>query len=775
MEFVAITQPTSSWLLSNTGIMKGIHSALTKADLTGLKRAEFSCGPLRMAGSADGRLLAVWNRDYLSGIGTEQWGIFKLEPPHGLLGEISISEEVLQRILYVTNQRLQALMIEGDFIHRTWQNGCHTCLAGRGNEARQYSVAYFEGGPGYANLTSKAIFVIGPGHDFDELQVAITSELRDFAPLVAEAGQIIDAQRRRPLLEVPILQDLRNSLSQESTSLVSSSYVNVSTNSRLGMPIGSYETMHWDAAGWLNSGRLSDAQKRVLNSGALRRHPIRIVGPAGSGKTLLMQLLALSYLDTARASGQPIRMLYIVHNAAMAQSVVDRLRVLGADEYLTGNSQCLIVTTLSEYGRSIVGLSETMVIDKDAQKTKIFQFEQVREALRATLDESERVIPTSSLLTQVHSNDELFDLFAILVMAEISTAIKGRGLTDDPMRYIGADTPLSRLHKILGPKERRVVFDTFRKYHEVVFEGFEMLDTDDVALSLAGRLRTPVWQLKRKTEGFDFVFVDEAQLFNENERRVFSFLTKGTTSHVPIALALDEAQEPFGFSAPGLATLGIADALDEQLPSNHRSTKEIVDLAFFVIQRTTDLFSNEFPDFTNIGVHNYGSKQLAATPPIIVPCHEDSPSFGKFLVRQVQRLRAKNVRQIAVICHAEGYWTEVTEEFKASELPLHIITQRGEKLNPDQPLVIISRPAFIGGQEFDAAILVGLERGIMPPRVSDNPALTAALEQQVLREVYLAVTRARDRVVVALNRGALPNGIIEEAKMAGLITEGQIV
>ena len=183
--------------------------------------------------------------------------------------------------------------------------------------------------------------MIGPEHDFDQLQGAVKSELRNFAPLVAEAGRIIDVQRRRPLLEVPILESLRDSLSQDSSAIGVPSCVNVSTEYNALHKFGAYETMHWDAAGWLESGRLNDAQRKVLNSGALRRHPIRIVGPAGSGKTLLMQLLALRYLDAARTSEKKIRLLYVVHNAAMVQSVIDRLRVLGADEYLTGSEQSL--------------------------------------------------------------------------------------------------------------------------------------------------------------------------------------------------------------------------------------------------------------------------------------------------------------------------------------------------------------------------------------------------------------------------------------------------
>jgi UvrD/REP helicase N-terminal domain len=775
MQYVAVTQDTCAWLLGHANVMNALQGVLFHVDLSDLRAAEYSAGPLRIAGSSDGRLLAIWNKEYVSGTGSEAWGVFRLTQPFGLASEPTISRQVLERILYVLNQRLQSLVIESEFIHRTWPNGSHTCLAGRGTEARQFSIAYFEGGPGYATLNAKAMIVIGPEHDFDRLQSGISAEMHNLAPIVGLANEIIDQGRRRPLLEATTLQALSEAVSPtrfETRHLVD---VNIPTEYRSTKDgAAAYSALYWDYNRWIESGTLNEAQRRVLESDALMHHPVRVIGPAGSGKTLLMQLLAMRYLNQAQEQGRDIQVLYIVHNLAMAQTVSDRFRALGAEEFLTNKHQTIVISTLSEYGRKLISLPETTLIDKDAYKTKAFQLEQVKIALRAAIDGKAEIVSRSALLRQVRDSDVLFDIFALLAMAEISTVIKGRGLVDDEKRYTDAEAPLSRLHRILNPKERSVVFDCFRGYNRVIFEEYEMLDSDDMALTLSGRLRTPLWSLKRRTEGFDFVFVDEAQLFNENERRLFPYLTKGTTRHIPIALALDEAQEPFGFSTAGLATLGITDIENENLPSIHRSTREIVDLAFYVIQQTTDLFGADFPDFTNAGSGMVPSTHPLAAPPVIVTCNEEANSYTRFLLRLVQRLRAKNIRQIAIICHHESYWTDLVRGLEASRLPYHIIAQRGEKINPDQPLVILSRPALIGGQEFDAVVLVGLEQGLVPPRVADNPALAAALEQQVLREIYLALTRARYRVIATLNRGAGPNAILTEAVRRSLIAHGLI-
>jgi superfamily I DNA/RNA helicase len=770
IQYFAITQETCSWLLARPKILAALHDELTAGEFDSLRKSDFSTGPFRLASDSNGTLIAAWNRDYLGGTGHEAWGILKLAGGMGLLDGPAISQQVLERSIYVFNQRLQGLIVDSEFIHRMWSNGSQTCLAGRGTEARQKSICYFEGTPGSNGLHARAIVSVGPSASFDELQAEIVGQMPKLAQLAAASDSLLDTKRKASP-DSGTFGKLRLSLTGPQQEELKFDKVKLNTISydEKGK-ISPYETIHWTYDQWISSKNLNEAQYRILYSDVLSRHPVRVVGPAGSGKTLLMQMLAIRHIRSALDAGKKVRILYIVHNAPMAITVSDRLRTLWSDYNSEDFEEYIKVVTLSEYGRQVTGLTEEMIIDKNAHETKLFQLKEVQKALRNTLDTNSEKVGKSVLLSQVRDNDGLFSVFSELVMVEISNAIKGRGLFDDEKRYVNSDTPFSRLHGILTTEERSIIYETFRKYHISVFEQFEVLDSDDIAISLLGRLRTPLWELKRKREGFDFIFVDEAQLFNENERRIFSFLSNGLTAHVPIALALDEAQDAFAFSSAGLATLGIAGVENENLPSNHRSTKEIVDLSFYIIQQTTDLFSADFPDFEKIEQGMVPSDHALANSPTIVRCSEDQKNFGKFIVKQVQKHRSDNLRQVAVICHAESYWSEILQALNQSQLPIHIVQQRGEKITPDQPLVILSRPSFVGGQEFDAVLSVGLEQGVVPPRIVDNPTLAAAVEQQVLREMYLSITRARYRYVVLLNRGTISNSIIASAQANSLIS-----
>jgi superfamily I DNA/RNA helicase len=452
----------------------------------------------------------------------------------------------------------------------------------------------------------------------------------------------------------------------------------------------------------------------------------------------------------------------------MQQKVWVRFITLGAGSFLEhGCDQTLDVQTLFEYSRLVLEVGGATVFDPDAQESKNFQIEVVSNCLRQGLKTNSNAVSRSTLLSEVAKNEELFLVFAGLTADEIGMAIKGHDLGNDRKTYVGSERRLSRLHGILNRDERDFMFDVYEEYRHQVFETFEIFDTDDLAVSLQSRLTTPLWAMQRRKLGYDYVFVDETQLFNENERRLFPLLTRGNTNHVPVVLALDEAQQTRAVSSAGLGLLGFEQLSHEALESVHRSTHSILQLAFFVIQRTTDLFGSDFPDFTG------------TTQPVIPDSHKlarlpelrraaQNGGLGAETVRQVNALRRDNIRQIGIVCHAERYWEEIRAAISKTELPFVLLNQRGERLDTARPLVVLGRPDTIGGQEFDAVLAIGLEQGVVPPRVA-NQALAMALEQQALREMYVSFTRARYRLILINSHRSAPTSIIADAAKRGYL------
>jgi hypothetical protein len=230
---------------------------------------------------------------------------------------------------------------------------------------------------------------------------------------------------------------------------------------------------------------------------------------------------------------------------------------------------------------------------------------------------------------------------------------------------------------------------------------------------------------------------------------------------------LDEAQQTRAVLSAGLGLLGFEQLSHESLESVHRSTHAVLQLAFFVIQRTTDLFGSDFPDFTG------------TTQPVIPDSHKlarlpelrkaaQNGALGAETVRQISALRRDNIRQIGVVCHAERYWEEIRTAISKAEIPFVVLNQRGERLDTERPLVVLGRPDTIGGQEFDAVLAVGLEQGVVPPRVA-NHALGMALEQQALREMYVSFTRARYRLILINSHRSAASSIIADAAKRGYL------
>ncbi len=761
-KFLALTQGTAEWLIGKTGLIDAIFDHLVApADaFSDLKEYEFVEGPIRIAVTPDNELGAVWNIDYMTGTGEEIWGFIKIDSDMGLRAEADIGHEVLERCLYVINQRLQGLRIDGSYIHRPHPNGVHTCLAGRGSRAWHFSIGFFERVVATQKNSANAVVCVGPSNDpgYKRITHAALREGKRLEELVMRANRLISPTRKKSIAEADVFPDLRAILAPFSVGAATHEYadVQVATSREAVETTDAYKTYGLTYDDWLRQGsQLTDVQRRILNANPLDRHPLRIVGPGGSGKTLLMQLLAVRTLRVAAEDNKVARVLYVVHNLAMRQKVEQRFAMLnGRSGVVDGEKRVLDVRTLLEYGKAELDLEISSVIDADAHESKVFQLDQISNAMETVYRSSEKEWSKSKLLKDVFRRAELQKILGKLIAIEISTAIKGHGLTDDKKKYIQSEVPLSRFHATLEQLEREFLFAVFEAYRDQVFGYYEVLDTDDVAISLLLRLRAPVWALQRKAMGYDYVFVDETQLFNENERRVLPLLTRGGTSHVPIALALDEAQELYGQRSAGLSTLGIKDIANESLASIHRSTKSIVSLAFHVIQRSTDLFGADFPDFTSIAEKMERDTHPLAQSPIFVYSSGKGVVFAKMVAGIVGKLRAENLRQIAVVC----------------QLPLQVLAQRGERIPPQQPLVVLSRPTHIGGQEFDAVVLVGLEQGIVPPRVQGNDALSAALEQQLLRELYLAITRARYRVIVSLSAGSSPTAVLQDAQKHGLIS-----
>jgi hypothetical protein len=762
-DYIAINASTANWLLSQASRKSSIGQFLTGlSELKGTQAGVVSLGALRISSPKNLSVIAIWNVDLLSGRGYEKWGFCKLTGEDSLLAEPQISEEVFERFLQVVDLRLSGLKLEDRMIHRHVEDDMHTCLSGRG-AARQFALGFSDKPVEIEGSKVANVFAVGPVVvPLGTVPASLKAERKKAGLFVSQLAEMLSALHTRPALDAPTLVSLR-SVFQPETQMVLEYQPGLPSFPVLPERTPANEPLtfeEWTAP----DSNLSKEQRAILESDLILKSPVRIVGPAGSGKTLLMQLLTIRRLRTCEAQGTPCRIAYVVHNAAMMQTVKERFLELGCEIFAVTEQrpQILEVVTLSEYSRKALEPEAVPVIDGDAYETKKFQIELVTSCLLSKLQSANVQQDLHPLLFQVLRSADTIPLFSELLVTEFGVAIKGHDLAYNKQGYVLAETSLSRLHSVLKPDERSIVFDIFSDYHRQLTDDLRALDADDLAITVLGKVSTPLWRLKRRTAGYDFIFVDEAQLFNENERRIFPLLTKDKSGHVPIALALDDAQAIHASYGAGLGALGFGDLSNTSLNRVFRSTPAILRLAFHIIQKSTDLFGPDFPDFTKTTTSLIADDHHSAKPPVLLTGGQ-AKSPGNFVLKIVNGLRSANLRQIAVVVFSDRYWNEVRSALCIPRLPFQELTTRGDKIDARKPTVVVTKPEFVGGQEFDAVVCVGLEEGVAPPSVGGNHTLAASFEQRILRELYVTITRARYRLVVANTINSNPSPLLRDS------------
>ena len=172
---------------------------------------------------------------------------------------------------------------------------------------------------------------------------------------------------------------------------------------------------------------------------------------------------------------------------------------------------------------------------------------------------------------------------------EIEIRIKGRGFRKGDLKLYAESPMRSFVGRGENLADRHFIFHVYQKYEEY-FENAGLLDRDDVVLSMAARLSTSLWDRQRRALGYDFVLVDETHLFNENERRVLPYLTRGATGYLPLVMTFDEAQSIGGRRSIDLDRVGIEHSERKTLKYVHRSSPDILALARDLVGRSPLVF-----------------------------------------------------------------------------------------------------------------------------------------------------------------------------------------
>jgi UvrD/REP helicase N-terminal domain/UvrD-like helicase C-terminal domain len=517
--------------------------------------------------------------------------------------------------------------------------------------------------------------------------------------------------------------------------------------------------------------------------------PHRIEGPAGTGKTLCLVLKAIAGLKRAEDTGSEHRALFITHSEATRRSVSDLVQTNDPGGYIDGDAhlklQSLKVSTLQQLCGELLqrDLSESEFLDRDAMESKQLQVWHVEDALKAALSEE---YPTYKKFLSAG-----FDAFlsttnttvlAEMFQHEISVVIKGRA-EESLENY----RKLPRLRYGLPTEnngDRNFIWQVYRRYQSQLLAAAQF-DTDDIVLTTIGQLDTPIWRRRRVKEGYDAIYIDETHLFNVNELSLFHYLPR-QVAQFPIAYSVDRTQaigdrgwseEAFDEVLSPAGQEGSVGARTE-VQKIFRCSPDIVDLAFSVTSSGATLFTN-FNDPLRLASSAFTSEEeRSASHPCMLSCPDDEAMIAEAFRRAEVMAQAMGASRcdVAIITFTDELLARASAFARDHNKPVEILKQRGDaelvRRAQQTRRFVVSTPDFVGGLEFSGVVLVGVDDGRVPPtRTTDSTDSRNFLSYSAHNRLYVAITRAKYRVMILVAKDRGPSSLLANATASGLLPE----
>ena len=534
---------------------------------------------------------------------------------------------------------------------------------------------------------------------------------------------------------------------------------------------------HRTYSSWLP--HLTDQQVAFLERNADVSTKVR--GPAGSGKTLLLELKALH--DTYAAPRlSPPRVLFVTHSWPMAEQVDAGLRSLHDQVAAIDNILVLPLLSIAQdllpaerQGRGFELLGDDNLSGKALQLNAIGRIlgDVVASSWLAFEDRcspgfAERVTAPAGSTERAALEWDLMHEFACVLSA--SGILPG---VNAARRYL----PLHRMPWMMPLSTDADKLFVLQVYGSLVAElrGRGLLTSDQLINDFLNYLETFAWNLRRAEAGFDLIYVDELHLFNEQERQTLNFLSRDPDVYPVMFMALDPRQSPAEVYFPGASSeisdggsgeadagLGAVEALE--LTVVHRFSPEILELVRHI--------NNAYPAFELGDDWSLDGDRLrtsaARTDELpTVAAHKDRRDECLAVARDAAaRLASRGPDERVAIVLLDTLAIERYTDLVIKGGAALVLRGRDdvEALQYSKRAVVVSPAEYVAGLQFASVIVAGL------PRWSQRRANLGHDRRRLLSLLYLAVSRATSSVSIHVNGedGGIPE-VLETAIASGIV------
>lgn len=216
-----------------------------------------------------------------------------------------------------------------------------------------------------------------------------------------------------------------------------------------------------------------------------------------------------------------------------------------------------------------------------------------------------------------------------------------------------------------------------------------------------------------------------------------------------------------------LNSLKVKDDLCTRYNTVFRSSPQIVDLAFSILTSGAELFLNfENPLDKIMFSFNISEEKKALIPEYIMYSSDNDMISSVF--DKVDELSSKlncSRDKVLIVCTDYELLRTLIKQGEMQKKPFEQLVRRGDFQTITSAerhnRYVVGFIDYIGGLEFEAVVIVGVDKGRVPQVTSTESRIYQNYEWH--NRMYVAITRAKYAVVIMGNKARTPSSLLQNA------------
>jgi hypothetical protein len=498
--------------------------------------------------------------------------------------------------------------------------------------------------------------------------------------------------------------------------------------------------------------RLTKEQKKFVDSELSQS--IRLVGPAGSGKTIALVVKALREVQMAQEKKQKLRVLFLTHAVSTANLVEDLVDTMDpSGQILIDRSEetTLEIATIFALANKhmhydLEGLEPLSLDGVEGRSLQIELLDSLIEDYIQTDWIASKSGCSPAFVRSIEANAESHEhkLFVWELMNEFACVLDADGIRSmrERKKHYLDDVRKSWMMLLATREEREVVLDLYGRFRTSLKE-MRTLGVDQMIADYLNWLDSNRWEALRETHGYDAIFVDELHLFNRQERMVFRHLIRDLNSMPVVIMAYDAKQSPrdtfFGITS---SSHGADYWRDAKLGKTEKF--ELIDIFRYSPQITAALacidkcfpgqnLDDDWPQYNGISKIEDGPVPTLTEIPSTRALFDVIFPRAKDMQRQLG-----NKKRVAVLCASNLLFATYANAGKYRD-DFVLISSREDlpKAKSLSKRYILSTPEFVAGLQFDTVLLIEANEDEVP-----DLSFRASAQRKFVSILYLGASRA---------------------------------